>query len=128
MRSKLYEVLQFRSSPVTRNNRVHALSAGLLTKIFYGERDRWPDGQRIQIPATNPDAPEHEAAIRFLFGFGMKMRKSVESAVRKGRSGYAESGRLPRFHEEGLHGCTYPKDPGFRTYRERRPKPLRPAA
>ncbi len=37
-------------------------------------------------------------------------RKDVESAVREGRMGYEESGRLLRFYEEGLRGYTYLED------------------
>ena len=37
-------------------------------------------------------------------------RKDVESAVREGRIGYEESGRLLRFYEEGLYGYTYLED------------------
>ncbi len=40
-----------------------------------------------------------------------RLRRSVESAVREGRLGYEESGRLLRFYEEGLHGYTYLEDP-----------------
>jgi arginine decarboxylase len=40
-----------------------------------------------------------------------RLRKSVEAAVREGRLGYEESGRLLRFYEEGLHGYTYLEDP-----------------
>jgi arginine decarboxylase len=40
-----------------------------------------------------------------------KIRRSVEEAVREGRLGYEESGRLVRFYEEGLHGYTYLEDP-----------------
>src|SRR5580700_6475756 len=39
-----------------------------------------------------------------------KLRKSVEEAVREGRLGYEEAGRLLRFYEEGLHGYTYLED------------------
>ena len=39
------------------------------------------------------------------------LRKSVEAAVREGRLGYEESGRLLRFYEDGLHGYTYQEDP-----------------
>ncbi len=39
------------------------------------------------------------------------LRRSVEAAVREGRLGYEESGRLLRFYEEGLHGYTYLEDP-----------------
>ena len=35
------------------------------------------------------------------------LRRDVESALREGRIGYEESGRLLRFYEEGLHGYTY---------------------
>ncbi len=34
-------------------------------------------------------------------------RRDVEAALREGRIGYEESGRLLRFYEEGLHGYTY---------------------
>jgi arginine decarboxylase len=34
-------------------------------------------------------------------------RKDVELALREGRIGYEESGRIMRFYEEGLHGYTY---------------------
>ena len=34
----------------------------------------------------------------------------VETALREGRIGYEESGRLLRFYEEGLHGYTYLED------------------
>ncbi|MCC6292730.1 MAG: biosynthetic arginine decarboxylase [Bryobacterales bacterium] len=34
-------------------------------------------------------------------------RRDVERAVREGRIGYEESGRLLRFYEEGLYGYTY---------------------
>jgi arginine decarboxylase len=34
-----------------------------------------------------------------------------KSAVREGRLGYEESGRLLRFYEDGLHGYTYLEDP-----------------
>ena len=37
-------------------------------------------------------------------------RRDVESAVREGRIGYEESGRLLRFYEEGLQGYTYLED------------------
>ena len=37
----------------------------------------------------------------------MLLRRDVESALREGRIGYEESGRLLRFYEEGLHGYTY---------------------
>jgi arginine decarboxylase len=37
-------------------------------------------------------------------------RKDVESALREGRIGYEESGRLLRFYEEGLNGYTYLED------------------
>src|ERR1700749_2558408 len=40
-----------------------------------------------------------------------RLRRSVESAVREGKMGYEESGRLLRFYEEGLHGYTYLEDP-----------------
>ena len=36
-----------------------------------------------------------------------QLRKDVEIAVREGRMGYEESGRLLRFYEEGLQGYTY---------------------
>jgi arginine decarboxylase len=36
-----------------------------------------------------------------------QFRKDVELAVRDGRIGYEESGRLLRFYEEGLNGYTY---------------------
>jgi len=36
-----------------------------------------------------------------------ELRKDVETAVREGRMGYEESGRLLRFYEDGLHGYTY---------------------
>ncbi len=37
-------------------------------------------------------------------------RQDVESALREGKIGYEESGRLLRFYEEGLHGYTYLED------------------
>jgi arginine decarboxylase len=40
-----------------------------------------------------------------------QLRKDVEAAVREGRMGYEESGRLLRFYEDGLHGYTYLEDP-----------------
>jgi arginine decarboxylase len=40
-----------------------------------------------------------------------RLRRSVEAAVREGKMGYEESGRLLRFYEEGLHGYTYLEDP-----------------
>ncbi|MDQ6663057.1 MAG: biosynthetic arginine decarboxylase, partial [Acidobacteriota bacterium] len=39
-----------------------------------------------------------------------QLRRDVETAVREGRIGYEESGRLLRFYEEGLHGYTYLED------------------
>jgi arginine decarboxylase len=36
-----------------------------------------------------------------------EFRRDVESALREGRIGYEESGRLLRFYEEGLNGYTY---------------------
>jgi len=36
-----------------------------------------------------------------------QFRKDVESALREGKIGYEESGRLLRFYEEGLNGYTY---------------------
>jgi len=38
------------------------------------------------------------------------LRRDVESALREGRLGYEESGRLLKFYEEGLHGYTYLED------------------
>jgi arginine decarboxylase len=35
------------------------------------------------------------------------LRRDVETALREGRIGYEESGRLLRFYEQGLHGYTY---------------------
>jgi arginine decarboxylase len=43
-----------------------------------------------------------------------RLRRDVETAVREGRVGYEESGRLLRFYEEGLHGYTYLEDPHVR--------------
>jgi arginine decarboxylase len=40
-----------------------------------------------------------------------KLRTDVEAAVRDGRLGYEESGRMVRFYEEGLQGYTYLEDP-----------------
>ena len=37
-------------------------------------------------------------------------RKDVEAALREGRIGYEESGRLLRFYEQGLNGYTYLED------------------
>jgi arginine decarboxylase len=39
-------------------------------------------------------------------------RRDVESALREGRIGYEESGRLLRYYEEGLNGYTYLEDVG----------------
>lgn len=39
-----------------------------------------------------------------------QFRKDVETAVREGRMGYEESGRLLRFYEDGLYGYTYLED------------------
>jgi hypothetical protein len=36
-----------------------------------------------------------------------RLRRDVETALREGRLGYEESGRLLKFYEEGLHGYTY---------------------
>jgi len=36
-----------------------------------------------------------------------EFRRDVETALRDGRIGYEESGRLLRFYEEGLNGYTY---------------------
>jgi arginine decarboxylase len=40
-----------------------------------------------------------------------KLRSDVEAAVRDGRIGYEEAGRMVRFYEEGLEGYTYLEDP-----------------
>jgi arginine decarboxylase len=37
----------------------------------------------------------------------------VEQAVRLGKIGYEESGRLLRFYEDGLQGYTYLEDPAI---------------
>ena len=37
-------------------------------------------------------------------------RRDIERAVREGRIGYEESGRLLKFYEEGLYGYTYLED------------------
>jgi arginine decarboxylase len=39
-----------------------------------------------------------------------QLRRDVEAALREGRIGYEESGRLLRFYEDGLHGYTYLED------------------
>jgi arginine decarboxylase len=39
-----------------------------------------------------------------------QFRRDVEAAVREGRIGYEESGRLLRFYEDGLNGYTYLED------------------
>jgi arginine decarboxylase len=39
-----------------------------------------------------------------------QFRHDVEAALREGRIGYEESGRLLRFYEDGLHGYTYLED------------------
>jgi arginine decarboxylase len=39
-----------------------------------------------------------------------QFRKDVEAALREGRIGYEESGRLLRFYEDGLQGYTYLED------------------
>ncbi len=39
-----------------------------------------------------------------------QFRRDVETAVREGKIGYEESGRLLRFYEEGMHGYTYLED------------------
>jgi arginine decarboxylase len=43
-----------------------------------------------------------------------KLRTDVEAAVREGKLGFEEAGRLLRFYEEGLHGYTYLEDPSDR--------------
>ena len=40
----------------------------------------------------------------------IQLRRDVETALREGRIGYEESGRLLRFYEEGLRGYTYLED------------------
>ena len=42
-----------------------------------------------------------------------KFRRDVEHAVRLGKLGYEESGRLLRFYEDGLQGYTYLEDPAI---------------
>ena len=39
-----------------------------------------------------------------------QFRRDVETALREGRVGYEESGRLMRFYEDGLQGYTYLED------------------
>jgi arginine decarboxylase len=39
-----------------------------------------------------------------------RLRRDVEAALREGRLGYEESGRLLQFYEEGLQGYTYLED------------------
>ncbi|HBY63668.1 MAG TPA: arginine decarboxylase [Solibacterales bacterium] len=39
-----------------------------------------------------------------------KFRRDVESALREGKIGYEESGRLLRFYEDGMYGYTYLED------------------
>jgi arginine decarboxylase len=39
-----------------------------------------------------------------------QFRRDVETALREGKIGYEESGRLLRFYEDGLHGYTYLED------------------
>jgi arginine decarboxylase len=39
-----------------------------------------------------------------------QFRRDVETAVREGKIGYEESGRLLRFYEDGLNGYTYLED------------------
>ncbi|MGO4880207.1 MAG: hypothetical protein ACLP59_05225 [Bryobacteraceae bacterium] len=39
-----------------------------------------------------------------------RLRRDVECALREGRLGYEESGRLLKFYEEGLLGYTYLED------------------
>ncbi len=39
-----------------------------------------------------------------------QFRRDVEAALREGKIGYEESGRLLRFYEAGLHGYTYLED------------------
>jgi arginine decarboxylase len=41
-----------------------------------------------------------------------EFRRDVETALREGKIGYEESGRLLRFYEDGLNGYTYLEDPG----------------
>jgi arginine decarboxylase len=36
-----------------------------------------------------------------------EFRRDVETALREGKIGYEESGRLLRFYEDGLNGYTY---------------------
>jgi arginine decarboxylase len=38
------------------------------------------------------------------------MRVDAETAVREGRLDFEQSGRLPRFYEDGLHGYPYLED------------------
>ena len=40
-----------------------------------------------------------------------KLRHDVELAVREGKIGYEEAGRLLEFYEEGLQGYTYLEEP-----------------
>ena len=39
-----------------------------------------------------------------------KFRRDVEAALREGKIGYEESGRLLRFYEDGMYGYTYLED------------------
>jgi len=43
-----------------------------------------------------------------------EFRRDVETAVREGKIGYEESGRLLRFYEDGLNGYTYLEDAHIR--------------
>ena len=68
-------------------------------------------------PAGAPRRPIEDAPVRVMSArpnLVTRLRRSVETAVREGRLGYEESGRLLRFYEEGLHGYTYLEDPHVR--------------
>jgi arginine decarboxylase len=68
------------------------------------------DAGEVVLDAVIPGDSVHE--VLHYVQFNSKhlqelLRKDVEIALREGRIGYEESGRLLKFYEDGLYGYTY---------------------
>ena len=70
------------------------------------------------VVRLHPDAPFSLPILREVLDYVQfraetllaEFRRDVEAALREGRIGYEESGRLLRFYEDGLQGYTYLED------------------
>ena len=77
---------------------------------IHRHRKRARHRRRRRAAAHRPAGRGARLRAVFFDALVSRLRRDVETALREGRLGYEESGRLLKSYEEGLHGYTYLED------------------